>query len=183
MAQEPDFRSRTNLVPHLRHISGSATYYKELSGEPNPDDEKDDGTRRVARASYVFNAAQIDGYIAGEPPEQLGPVERIEAADRFLAYTGARIEAGGERAYYRPSTDTIHMPDEGLFTGSDTMNRSEAWYAAHWLKLLKEDDRAIFTAAAKASEAVNYLKNLQVPAPEPPDAPHRTNRPGGTQLG
>jgi antirestriction protein ArdC len=36
-----------------------------------------------------------------------------------------------------------------------------AQYLAHWLKLLKDDSRAIFTAAAKASEAVAYLKRLQ----------------------
>ena len=60
-----------------------------------------------------------------------------------------------------------------------------AQYLAHWLKLLKEDDRAIFTAAAKASEAVNYLKGLQLPAPEPqpPDGPHRTSRSRGAQFG
>jgi antirestriction protein ArdC len=34
-------------------------------------------------------------------------------------------------------------------------------YLAHCLKLLKDDNRAIFTAAAKASEAVAYLKRLQ----------------------
>jgi antirestriction protein ArdC len=39
---------------------------------------------------------------------------------------------------------------------------------AHWLKLLKDDDRAIFAAAAKAGEAVPYLKRLQPPGPEPP---------------
>lgn len=33
-----------------------------------------------------------------------------------------------------------------------------AGYIASWLKLLKEDSRAIFTAAAKASEASNYLR-------------------------
>lgn len=33
-----------------------------------------------------------------------------------------------------------------------------AQYLAHWLKLLKSDKRAIFTAAAKASEAVRYLQ-------------------------
>jgi antirestriction protein ArdC len=43
-----------------------------------------------------------------------------------------------------------------------------ARHLAHWLKLLKDDDRAIFTAAAKASEAVTYLKGLQPPEPEPP---------------
>ena len=36
---------------------------------------------------------------------------------------------GGQEAYYRPSTDTIHMPDEHLFTGTDTMTRSEAYFA------------------------------------------------------
>jgi antirestriction protein ArdC len=203
-------------------------FYKEFSAEPNPDDEGDDGKRRVARASYVFNAAQTEGYAPAQMPEPLGPIERIEAADRFLTHTGVRIEHGGERAYYRPSTDTIHMPHEGLFTGTATMNRSEAWYAtalheathasgaahrlnrqfgkrfgdqqyvaeelvaeiasaflcaelsitqdtrpdhaqylAHWLKLLKDDDRAIFTAAAKASEAVSYLKGLKPDEPEP----------------
>jgi antirestriction protein ArdC len=219
-------------------------FYKEFTGEPNPDDQNDDGTRRVARASYVFNAAQIDGYAVGEPPERLGPVARIEAVDHFLKQTGARIEAAGERAYYRPSTDTIHMPDEGLFTGSDTMNRSEAWYAtalhesthwsgakhrlnrdfgkrfgdqqyvaeelvaeiasaflcaelsvtqdtrpdhaqylAHWLKLLKDDNRAIFAAAAKASEAVTYLKSLQQPEPEPPGGRRPGSAADALQLG
>jgi antirestriction protein ArdC len=205
-------------------------FYKEFTAEPNPDDEKDDGTRRVARASYVFNAAQVEGFATAPPPEPLGPIERVELAERFLTHTGAKIEVGGERAFYRPSTDAIHMPDEGLFTGTETMSRSEAWYAtalhecthwsgakhrlnrdfgkrfgdqayiadelvaeiasaflcaeiaitqdvrpdhaqylAHWLKLLKDDDQAIFTAAAKASEAVTFLKNLQPgAAPTPP---------------
>ena len=36
-----------------------------------------------------------------------------------------------------------------------------AQYIASWIKLLKSDDKAIFTAAAKASQAVTYLKSLQ----------------------
>lgn len=35
-----------------------------------------------------------------------------------------------------------------------------AQYLAQWLKLMKEDSRAIFTASARASEAVAYLKRL-----------------------
>ena len=38
-----------------------------------------------------------------------------------------------------------------------------AQYIAHWLKLMKDDNRAIFAAAAKASEAVAYLKRLEQP--------------------
>ena len=197
-------------------------FYKEFDVAPSSDDESDDGKRRVARASYVFNAAEVEGFAHPDQPGRLGPIERIEAADRFIQATGARIEHGGDRAFYRPSTDHIQMPDEGLFCGTDTMSRDEGYYAvqlhelchwtshaarcnrelgkrfgtqayaaeelvaeigaamlcaeigvtqdtradhaqylANWLKLLKDDSKAIFAAAAKASEAVAFLKGLQ----------------------
>lgn len=198
-------------------------FYKDYDVEPDPSNETDDGRRRVARASYVFNAADVEGYTPPDPPERLGPIERIAAADRFVSATGARIEHGGERAYYRPSTDHIQMPDEGLFCGTDTLSHDEGYYAVllhelthwtapesrcnrdlskrflkaevaaeelvaeigaamlcaelgvtqdtrpdhaqyihHWMDLLKADSRAIFTAAAKASEAVAFLKRMQM---------------------
>ncbi len=197
-------------------------FYKQYDADPDPDDPEDDGTRRVARASFVFNCAQVEGYAPPQPPERLGPIERIAQADRFFAATGAKLVHSGEEAFYRPSTDTIHMPDEGLFAGTATMTRTEGYfsvlghehihwsgaphrlnrefgerfadqayvaeelvasigeaflcaelgitpevrpdhaqYLAHWVKLLKKNDRAIFTAAARAAEAVNYLKRLQ----------------------
>jgi len=207
-------------------------FYKQYNADPDPDDPEDDGKRRVARASWVFNGAQVEGYTPPPQPEPLGPIERIFDADRFFAATGARIVHGGQEACYRPSTDTIHMPDEGLFTGTDTMTRSEAYFAvlghehihwtghgsrlnrdlckrfgnaeraaeeliaeigsaflcaelgitqdvradhaqylANWLQLLKSDPKAIFTAAARASEAVNYLRNLQQAGPRAPMEP------------
>lgn len=112
--------------------SSLVIFYKEYETDPDPDASDDDGKRRVARASCVFNAGQVDDYAAPdapEAPEALGPVERLEAADRFVAATAAQIAHGGDRAYYRPSTDQIQMPDEGLFCGTDTMSRSESYYA------------------------------------------------------
>jgi antirestriction protein ArdC len=43
-----------------------------------------------------------------------------------------------------------------------------AEYLANWLQLLKEDNRAIFTAASKASQAADYLRTFseQVAVPE-----------------
>jgi antirestriction protein ArdC len=38
-----------------------------------------------------------------------------------------------------------------------------AQYLKHWLEMMKEDKRAIFTAAARAQEAVDYLMSLQPP--------------------
>jgi len=197
-------------------------FYKEFEVTPEPDEADDDGKRRVARASFVFNAAEVEGFEIPAVPDRLGPIDRIAAADRFICASGARIEHGGERAFYRPSTDHIQMPDEDLFTGTDTMTRDESYYAvllhelvhwtghssrvdrqlgqrfpkreiaaeeliaeigaaflcaetgvtqdtradhaqymANWLQLFKDDPKAIFTAAAKASQAVAFLKSLQ----------------------
>lgn len=40
-----------------------------------------------------------------------------------------------------------------------------AGYIGNWIKLLKSDTRAIFTAAAKAQQAVDYLRGLALAAP------------------
>lgn len=220
-AQWGTYRQWAELGAQVRkgEKSSLVVFYKEFETDPDPDDAGDNGKRRMARASHVFNAAQVDGYALPEAPESLGPVERIARADAFVSATGARVGHGGERAFYAPSTDHIQMPDEGLFTGTQTMSRSEGYYAtlvhelihwsgakhrldremgkrfgdrayaaeelvaevgaaflcaelgitqdvradhaqylANWLELLKDDSKAIFAAAARASEAARYLK-------------------------
>jgi antirestriction protein ArdC len=223
--------------------------YGEYEVDPDPDRGDDDGKRVYAKAAHVFNCAQVDGFVPPALPEMLGPVERIDNVAHFIANTGARIEIGGDRAYYRPSTDTVHMPEEGLFVGTDSMSRSESWHAteahevvhwtshkdrcarelgrrfgdkaycaeelvaeigsamlcaelgvsqdvradhaqylAQWLELMKADSKAIFTAAAAAGKAVDYLKSLQpqpdpspplVPEPEPQAPNQPARRPNG----
>lgn len=197
-------------------------FYKEYEVDRDPNKADDDGKRRVAKASRVFNVAEVEGFEDPGRPERLGPIERIEQADRFITSCRADIRHGGERAYYDPKADTIQMPDEALFCGTDTMTRDEGYYAvllhelvhfsghksrcdrdltarfgkqayaaeelvaeigaamlcaetgvtqdtrpdhaqyiANWLQLLKDDPKAIFTAAAKASHAVAWLKANQ----------------------
>lgn len=220
------YKQWTELGAQVRkgEKSSLVVFYKEYTSQPDPNVTDDDGKRRVARASFVFNASQVDGYAQPDAPKSLGPVDRIDRVDQFIKATQAKIEHGGDRAFYRPSTDHIQMPDEGSFCGTDTMNRSESYYAvlvhelthwtgakprldrvlgkrfgdqayaaeelvaeigsaflcselgitqdvradhaqylAQWLQLMKSDSRAIFTAAAKASEAMAYLKRLQPP--------------------
>jgi antirestriction protein ArdC len=50
------------------------------------------------------------------------------------------------------------------------VREDHAAYIHSWLKVLKEDKRAIFTAAAHAQHAADFLHALQ-PAPEPEAAP------------
>ena len=73
----------------------------------------------------------------------------------------AKLEHGGERAFYRPSTDHIQMPDEGLFCGTDRMTRGEAYYAVlvheltHWTGAKHRLDRQMgkrFGDSAYAAE-------------------------------
>jgi antirestriction protein ArdC len=118
--------------------SSLVVFYKDYEVDPNPDVADDDGRRRVAKASFVFNAAQVDGYTAAEPLPPMPALERNAIADALIAATGANIQIGGESAYYRPSTDHIQMPDENLFRESDTGLRTQDWYAVlthelgHW---------------------------------------------------
>jgi len=44
--------------------------------------------------------------------------------------------------------------------------QQNAAYLASWIELLKEDKRAIFTAASKAQAAANYLRDLAIAEPE-----------------
>ncbi|RTL73327.1 MAG: hypothetical protein EKK41_00170 [Hyphomicrobiales bacterium] len=44
---------------------------------------------------------------------------------------------------------------------SNAPRADHAQYLASWLAVLKQDKRALFHAAAKASEAVTYLRGLQ----------------------
>ena len=109
--------------------SSLVIFYKEYDVEPNADQPDDDGKRRVAKASFVFNAAQVDGYAPAEAPAPLPPVARNARAEALINATNAIIETGGESAYYRPSSDVIRMPDENLFREPDSDLRTQDWYS------------------------------------------------------
>lgn len=196
---------------------GSLTvFYKSVNTESDlsETDKEKPHSIFIAKAAYVFNIAQVDGYEQPEPPE-LPPIDRNIPADYFIQSSGAIIHKNSREACYVPSRDEIHLPPEGAFidaqsyysvalhelvhwTGHanrcdrDLKNRfgSEAYaaeeliaelgsaflcaeigispepridharYIDSWLKILKNDKRAIFTAAAKASQATSFLTTL-----------------------
>ena len=114
-------------------------FYRELEKVKDGarDDEDATETIRMARGYWVFAAEQVDGFVlpCALPPN---PIARIAAAEAYVAATGAQIIVGGSRACYRPSTDTIHMPDEARFFDTDGRTRSEAFFGVlaheliHW---------------------------------------------------
>lgn len=80
----------------------------------NPEREKD--MRITSRTYTVFNGEQIEGIPA---LEQGGPVAGIEAIrgqrDVLLTNMGLEFHEGGDRAFYRPSEDSITMPPDTTF--------------------------------------------------------------------
>jgi antirestriction protein ArdC len=188
-------------------------FYKEIAVAADDSDEAE--TRLFARATPVFAAEQVDGYQAPMVDAPTTLFSPIEAAETFVANTGAIVHHGGSRAFYRPSTDCIHLPPREAFVGSSTSSPAESYaatklhelihwtspetrcfgddayameellaelgaaflcadlritdaprpdhaqYLDSWLRVLKADKKAIFTAASKASEAAAFLAGLQ----------------------
>lgn len=190
-------------------------FYKDIETQ---NDQGDETHYSIARASRVFNIAQVDGYEIPATETQIDKVIACENAERFINATNAKIEIGGTRACYSPSSDKISMPDRHRFVGTETSSPTEGWYSTlfhelthwtgssnrlardfgirfgdnryaveelvaelgaaflcaelgispqpredhacyinNWLQVLKQDAKAIITAASQASKASEYL--------------------------
>jgi len=81
--------------------------------------------------AVVFNAEQIDGL----PPAVKLPQrwDAIERAESILKASGADIShAAGDRAFYRPSTDSITMPYREQFKTADAYYATALHELGHW---------------------------------------------------
>ena len=86
----------------------------------------------------VFNAEQCENlpahYIAKAEAPALTPLQRIEAADRFFAATGADIRHGGTRAFYAQGPDYVQMPPFETFRDAESHAATLAHELTHWTK-------------------------------------------------
>ena len=79
----------------------------------------------------VFNAEQIDGLPSIQKKEQTWSA--VERAEHILKASGASItHAPGDRAFYRPATDSIHLPDRGQFPSADNYYATALHELGHW---------------------------------------------------
>jgi len=80
----------------------------------------------------VFNAEQIDG-LPPQTPRKQQEWKAIERAEDILSASGAQILTSREnQAYYRASTDTIHLPDRSLFPSADNYYATALHELGHW---------------------------------------------------
>ncbi|MEH6720181.1 MAG: zincin-like metallopeptidase domain-containing protein [Aurantimonas endophytica] len=116
-------------------------FYKRITVDEENEQasELTPGERLIARASWVFNASQVEGY---EVSVDLVPSEAtfdpVARAEGFATATGAQICEHGDRACYIPATDTIQMPERQRFRGTPTTTPAEGFYSTlchelvHW---------------------------------------------------
>ena len=104
-------------------------FYKELEYAADTEDgDSETTTRLFARATPVFAAEQVDGYqapVIDTPPAPI--ITPINQAEAFVTATGATINHGGDRAFYRPSTDSIQLPPRESFVGTATSSPAESY--------------------------------------------------------
>jgi antirestriction protein ArdC len=218
------FKQALELGGHVRKgETGELVVYANSITRTETDARGEETEREIPymKGYTVFNAEQCDGlpaqYTARAEPPALTPMQRLDAADRFFAATGADIRHGGTRAYYAEAPDYVQMPpfetfrdaesyaavlghelthwtkhskrlardlgrvrhgDEGsareelvaelgsAFLCADLnltpeVREDHAAYIATWITVLKGDTRAIFSAAAHAQRAADYLHSLQ----------------------
>jgi antirestriction protein ArdC len=129
-------------------------FYKELPR--GAEAEPSDSAPFIARAAYVFNAAQVDA--ASPPADAPGASVTPDpppAFDAFAASTGATIQYGGNRACYIPTTDTIHLPPRTAFRTPTGYAGTTAHELVHWTGAPHRLDRDLtgrFGARAYAAE-------------------------------
>jgi antirestriction protein ArdC len=111
-------------------------FYKEMTVVADDSDEAE--TRLFARATPDFAAERVKDYEAPTIEEPTTVFSPIEAAETFVAKTGATVNHGGNRAYYRPPTDSIQLPPSEALVGSPTSTPAEAYASTklheliHW---------------------------------------------------
>lgn len=146
--------------------SSLVVFYKTIEIESGcaGTNETEAAERMFARASWVFNAAQVEGYDAPEKsiPEEpaFDPIARAEA---FAASTKAAIREAGDQAYFIPSDDIIQMPERRRFTGTATTTPAEAFYSTlchelvHWSGVKSRLDRDMSGRFGSEAYAVEEL--------------------------
>lgn len=154
------YKQAAELGGQVRKGEKSATVVKYGTIE-RENDAGEEQRVAYARAYRVFNADQIDGlpedfYIQPDPPRDLG-TESDPELEAFFAATGATIITSDEpRAYYRPSTDTVHMPPTRTFHDASRYFGVLGHEVSHWTGSPKRLDR-LARFASKSEYAFEEL--------------------------
>lgn len=113
------FNQAKNLGGQVRKGERSTlvTFWRQIEiTETTDTGEKRKKKIPLLRYYRLFNADQCDGIKTPKLERGGERIDPVEAADAILAgYDGPTVSHGGNRAYYRPATDSIRLPARGSF--------------------------------------------------------------------
>jgi len=143
--------------------SATVVFWKQLAKREDASaegsDDIDNGESRrpiLARAYHVFNAAQVEGYI---PPSitLLSEAERNANAETFFNRLPIEVRHEGDQAYYRPSSDSVHLPPFGLFRDANAYYATRGHESVHATGAKSRLDRDLTGRFGSESYAVEEL--------------------------
>lgn len=108
------------------------SFYKKVSMEKeNADGDIEIKSYMACKTFTVFNAEQIDGIKPVEVPARKW--QPIELGEQILDSSRAKIRYdGGNRAFYRPAEDVIHLPMRAQFATAAGFYGTACHELAHW---------------------------------------------------
>ena len=133
------YRQAVELRAHVRkgEKGSPVVYANSITRTETDTDSGVDVARDIhfLKGYTVFNVEQIEGlpaqYTAPASP-RLDVSARIARAERFFGATGATLAHGGNRAFYRPSTDSIVLPLFETFRDAESYYATLAHETTHW---------------------------------------------------
>ncbi|MEP7308808.1 MAG: zincin-like metallopeptidase domain-containing protein [Acidobacteriota bacterium] len=133
------YRQAVELGAHVRkgEKGSPVVYANSITRTETDTDSGVDVARDIhfLKGYTVFNVEQIEGlptqYTAPASP-RLDVTARMAHAERFFGATGATLAHGGNRALYRPSTDSIVMPFFETFRDAESYYATLAHETIHW---------------------------------------------------
>jgi antirestriction protein ArdC len=135
------FKQAMELGGHVKKGEvGELVVYADRITRPATDSEGTEAPRVIPflKGYTVFNAEQCGSLpahvttTAAHSP--LTVSQRIAAADRFFAATGADIRHGGTRAFYAEAADYVQMPPFESFCDAESHAATLAHELIHWTK-------------------------------------------------
>jgi len=130
----------------------------ERKDEEESADEKKERSPFMLLYSTVFNLEQTDGVkvpkgrieeVDDEEAEAVSPIEACEAIVKAMPQR-PEIKHGGNRAYYRPTTDQVHLPER------DSFESAEAYHSTQFHELVHATGHESRLARAGVVDAIMY---------------------------
>jgi antirestriction protein ArdC len=132
------YKQAEGLGGHVRRGQHGVQICKVVQGiAKGKTDSDDDRAFTTIKFYTVFNVEQCEGLPANigdvEPAAPRHNDQRDATIDEFIQATGAAYsENGGDRAFYRPSTDSVHMPLFASFNAASSYYATAFHELGHW---------------------------------------------------